>query len=283
MVRSYHYYRSDSVREGAPLVLVLHGSMGTGPGIRRMFGYGFDLAADKHGFIVVYPDGFNRHWNDCRTKAPCQAKIRNVDDLGFVDALIEHFVTRQQVNPEKVFATGFSNGGQMSLRLFMERPQRVRAIAALNSNLPETENFDCSLPKSGSAPSALLVAGTDDPVAPYSGGEVVFMGKSRGRALSADATADQLLHAAGILNSQPIESVLPDHNKNDGVYASEKIWRGTGAQNSKASEVRLLTLHGAGHTLAHPKHRTMPSKAGKFSRDFIAADYIWSFFDATLD
>lgn len=283
LVRSYHYYLPAGIQKGTSLVFVLHGSMNTGPGIRKMFGYGFDMAADKHGFIVVYPDGFDGHWNDCRAHSPYLAKVRNINDLGFVDSLIEHFVTTQHVNRERIFVTGFSNGGQMSLRLFMERPGRVRAIAALNSNLPDETNFDCSLPKPGSGPAALLVAGTADPVVPYTGGKVIFMGKSRGSVLSADATVDQLLHVAGILHSQPIESVLPDQNKNDGVYATEKRWRVTDAQYSNASEVRLLTLHGAGHTLAHPDYRTMPSKAGKFSRDFVEADYIWSFFEGTLE
>ena len=276
--RSYHYYRPANIQKGAPLVIVLHGSMETGPRIRQMFAYGFDLAADEHGFVVVYPDGFDHHWNDCSKIAPFQANIRNINDLGFIDTLIEEFVSEQQIDPDKIFATGFSNGGHMSLRLFMERPRSFRAVAAMNANLQAAENFKCSWPDPESVPSALLASGTADPVLPHTGGEVEFMGESRGRHLSSEATVALLRSAAGLENAPLVESVLPDHNKDDCVHATEKIWRDGGTR-----QVRLLTQHGAGHTLAHPVYRTMPSIGGKFSQDFSAAEYIWSFFSTTLE
>jgi polyhydroxybutyrate depolymerase len=69
-----------------PLVLVFHGGNGRGRSVQR--NSGFNDLADQKGFFVAYPDGIDRHWNDGRldTDNP------DVDDVGFVAALIDHLV-----------------------------------------------------------------------------------------------------------------------------------------------------------------------------------------------
>src|SRR5512140_1653021 len=47
------------------LVIALHGSMGSGRQARAVFGYDFDLLAEREGFIAIYPQGFEGYWNDC--------------------------------------------------------------------------------------------------------------------------------------------------------------------------------------------------------------------------
>ena len=47
--------------------------------------------ADRHGFIVLYPDGYKNNWNDCRKDAPFAANKENVDDVGFLRALVEQY------------------------------------------------------------------------------------------------------------------------------------------------------------------------------------------------
>ena len=60
------------------LVIALHSSMGTAEQARQVYGYDFDLLAEKHGFIAVYPQGYKGHWNDCKAKGPFAAKVENV-------------------------------------------------------------------------------------------------------------------------------------------------------------------------------------------------------------
>jgi len=74
------------------LVIALHSSMGTGERARASFGYDFDLLADQHGFIAVYPQGYEGHWNDCKVKGPYAAKRENIDDVGFLHALVDRLV-----------------------------------------------------------------------------------------------------------------------------------------------------------------------------------------------
>jgi poly(3-hydroxybutyrate) depolymerase len=52
--------------------------------MRQYSNYEFDELADKHGFLVVYPDGFDNTWNDCRGGSPFSSKRLKIDDAGFI-------------------------------------------------------------------------------------------------------------------------------------------------------------------------------------------------------
>lgn len=67
--RAYLAYVPANLPKRSPLVLVLHGSFMDGAMMRADTGYQFDGLADHDGFAVVYPDGYERNWNDCRRTA----------------------------------------------------------------------------------------------------------------------------------------------------------------------------------------------------------------------
>src|SRR3954469_25478559 len=86
--RSFVEYVPKTLKPGAPLLFVLHPSGGDGPGMRDYSNYEFDELADKHGFLVVYPDGFDNTWNDCRSGSPFSSKRLKIDDAGFIKSLL---------------------------------------------------------------------------------------------------------------------------------------------------------------------------------------------------
>lgn len=89
-----------------PLVVVLHGLGGTGDGT---YSYGFD---DVEGIVVAHPDGVDRSWN---AGACCGgAHARGIDDVARLDALVARMVSRGGVDPDRVYAVGFSGGGMMA-------------------------------------------------------------------------------------------------------------------------------------------------------------------------
>src|ERR1700724_2993589 len=90
--------------------------------MREWTGYEFDQLADQHGFVVVYPDGYKRNWNDCHSKATFAAHTENIDDMGFVKGLIAREVAQRQIDEKHVYVLGYSNGGQMALRLALQAP-----------------------------------------------------------------------------------------------------------------------------------------------------------------
>ncbi|MDZ7628853.1 MAG: prolyl oligopeptidase family serine peptidase [Parvularculaceae bacterium] len=118
------------------VVVGLHGGGGHAAHFAKDENYGVISAAEKYGFIAVMPNGFsgNRRglfatWN---AGACCgEARDRNVDDVGFIAAVIEQVKQQAVVDEARVYAMGMSNGGLMAYRLACERPDLVRGIMAV--------------------------------------------------------------------------------------------------------------------------------------------------------
>ena len=112
-VRTYHLYRPASLRSPAPLVVMMHGGFGTGEQAER--DYNWDAEADGGHFLVAYPDGEVRAWN---AGSCCGEPQRtNLDDVGFITAMVSDIEQQIPIDPARVYATGMSNGAMMALRL----------------------------------------------------------------------------------------------------------------------------------------------------------------------
>lgn len=245
--REYLVYAPARPATAPPLLVVFHGSMGSAQNIRIATGYGFDRLADRHGFIVAYPQGFEGHWNDCRKTADYEARRRNIDDSGFFGALVARLVREQGIDPSRVFVAGLSNGGHFVFRLALEHPRRIAGAAVFAANLPTPDNSDCR--RRGPSPPIMLVNGTNDPINPYSGGKVTLFGfGNRGTVLSARDTAAYFAESAGAAGPATTRISPPDSS--DGSWVERAEWGGAGK-----ARVRLLTVHGGGHVVPQPDYR----------------------------
>ena len=110
-----------------PVYFVFHGLGGTGAGYRSWMKFESQATGPA---VFVYPDGLAD--SSGRTGWP----NTNDRDVAFFDALLAHVRARTCVDPQRVFATGFSYGGYMSNTLGCERAGVVRAIAPLSGGLP---------------------------------------------------------------------------------------------------------------------------------------------------
>ncbi len=269
--RSWISYVPRSLADKPALVLIMHGSLGSSEDMRKQSFYSFDVAAERGGFIAVYPQGYDKHWNDCRGSATYMANRLNVDDVGFLSALVDEMKAKYAVDPGRVFATGFSNGGHMAYRLGLETPELVRGIAAIAANIPETGNLDCE-PSSQSV-ATLIINGTADPINPYEGGLVEILGDvSRGSVYSAQESAGYWAELAGH-SGEGEQNSWPDKVLDDDTTISSSTWSAPGRQT-----VQLVTVHGGGHNLPHPVF-SLPRISGATSHEFDGADFIWQFFD----
>ncbi len=261
--RTYLAYVPAKLPPRPGLILVLHGSNINGNTIRTWTAYEFDKLADRYGFIVLYPDGYKQNWNDCRINAPFLAKQENIDDVGFMRALVERFQTCQSVDSTKIYAFGYSNGGQMALRLAIEEPRLVAAVTAIGANLPTPDNFSCG----GQGPTAriMLVNGTADPIMPFKGGEVTLFGfASRGTVLSARATATYFATRNGLLGA-PVATTFTAQPNARGLPISQLSWSiaarshsvrsGTTQTQARQSMVELYIVEGGGHVVPPPTFR----------------------------
>jgi polyhydroxybutyrate depolymerase len=269
--RHFRWYRPAKPAASPPLVFVLHGSMGDGRAARRGTYYEFDRLADRHGFLAVYPDGYEQHWNDCRSAAPYSANAKDIDDVAFFRAMVDFFVAEQGANRDRIYVTGISNGGQLAYRLALEAPDLVAAVAPVAASLPDDANLDCT--KSGEPVAILVLNGTKDPMNPYQGGEVALYGVwgGRGTVLSTEATIEYFAKLAG--HSGPPHVVqYPDVAEHDGSHAELRTW-----SDGPGPAVVLLSVAGGGHTFPHPFHR-YPRFIGRTNADLDAAAEIWRFF-----
>jgi polyhydroxybutyrate depolymerase len=158
VARTYRLYVPDGLPEHAPLVVMLHGGFGSGRQAEKA--YGWDAEADAGHFVVAYPDGLNRAWN---TGGGCCGPPgrTGVDDVGFLTALVDEVGREVPLDPERVYATGISNGGIMSYTLACT----TGVFAAVGPDAA-TQLGDCAHPKPA---SVIHVHGTGDHNIPYDG------------------------------------------------------------------------------------------------------------------
>lgn len=120
-----------------PLVIAYHGSRGNGRGMQQLTG--FDALADKQGFAVAYPDGLvePKTWNVLFGHVPDGEGILGdqIDDVAFAVALIDELTRSLGIDPDRVYACGFSAGAYMAYRLAMDLPDRIAAAGVVNGSL----------------------------------------------------------------------------------------------------------------------------------------------------
>ena len=270
LAREFLYYSPPGLAPGAPLVFVLHGSRGTAAGMRDLTAFAFERIAKDEGAIVVYPQGVEKHWNDCRGTADYAANTRNVDDPAFFAAMIDWFARELRADPTRVLVTGLSNGGHMALRLGLERPDLVLAIAPIAAGLPVPATRDCA--DSGQPVAVAIFNGTGDPVNPYAGGLVSILGNSsRGKVLSSAATARYWAQLAGY-DAAPETITLADLDPRDGTRVRLEHWQAAGKP-----EIAHYIIEGGGHTVPS-RGMSMPRIVGRTSHDIDAAEESWAFF-----
>jgi polyhydroxybutyrate depolymerase len=157
-----HVPASYDPTKGAMLVINYHGY--TSNAAEQVALTNMNPVADQSGFLVAYPDGLGGGWNagDCCT----ETQPPNVDDVQFTKDLLALIQGEYCIDPSRIYATGFSNGGFMSHLLACEMSDVFAAVAPVSGVL----GID---PSTCTPPRAVPIEdfhGTADPVVPYDGG-----------------------------------------------------------------------------------------------------------------
>jgi polyhydroxybutyrate depolymerase len=267
--REYLLHVPDNLprNKPVPLLFVLHGGGQKAEIAQRM---GFTEVANREDFIVVYPNAVRKNWNDGRNEPGIWSQRNNVDDVGFVSALIREVGRDHPIDPKRVYATGPSNGGIFSNRLGAEMSEQFAAIAPVIGGLaaPLAEKFNPAQPV-----SVLMINGTEDPLVPYKGGRVTFMGRGRGSIIPTSETIRKWV-ARDHCNPVPKSRDLPDKDPKDQTRTKIDVYSG----GKNGTEVILYTIEGGGHTWPGGVQYLPEMMIGRVCRDFKATDTIWEFF-----
>jgi polyhydroxybutyrate depolymerase len=262
--RTAHVYVPPNLPTGrrVPLLVALHGGTGWGTQFERTSG--FDALADEHGFIVVYPDGIGvgpnadllRTWNGGVCCGP--AVRQNVDDVAFLRQLVSTLSEQHRVDPDRVFATGHSNGMIMAYRLLCEASDVFVAAAGQAGTLGVD---DCH----PSRPVSLRhIHGTADQNIPLDGG----------RGSASIAGVDFPSPRAGIKTFAAADGCRSARTTTEGPVTTKR-WRHCDGR----TEVELVTVDGASHAWMGATGLTRPGGPVP-STDYDSSRSSWAFLAA---
>lgn len=273
--RTYELYVPSTLdpSQPAPLLIGLHGGAGTGADVHGVTLGGFSRIADRENAIVVYPNGVEGHWNDGRIGLDHRSVSENIDDVGFIAALIDELAATYNIDLKRVYVTGLSNGGAMSFRLACDLGDRIAAAAPVIFTMAEEQVTMCNPTR---PVPILIMNGTADPIIPYEGGQadildVYYVGQLVSTAASVDFWRQH--------NQCPETAIAATETLRDRVRRDDStVERTIYGPCADGSEVVLYTIVGGGHTWPGGIQYLPQSLIGPTNRDIRATDEIWAFF-----
>ncbi len=234
--RSFMYNTPTVDIKNGTLMFLMHGSGGSSTDMIKHSAKLEALSATEK-LLVVYPNGYQHYWNECRKYSNAAANKEDINEAAFFTAMINYFQKKYSISKDKIFAAGFSGGGQMAYKLAATMPGKITAVTAVVANLPDSASCDCKL--SGKAKPILIINSTDDQTNPYNGGEMFVNNASFGVVLSTENTFAYWAHLAGYTGA-PEKTLLPDTDPND----KKTIERYAYQQKNKPSVVLLKVVGG---------------------------------------
>jgi polyhydroxybutyrate depolymerase len=243
-----------------PLVVAIHGAT-SNPRLMERFS-GLSDFADRAGFAVIYPAGTGNlpnvlTWNG---GSCCGYAVQHqVDDLGWLDLVLDDVAAFLPIASGQVFFAGMSNGAHMTYRYAAHRPQRLAAIACVAG--PMVTDV-----RSLARPVPLVhIHGTDDQFAPFAGGRGP-LSLYKDPLPSVPESIAAWVRLCGLPDTPRVET-FPD-TKGDNTTIVKQTYG--------ADEVVLYIVEGGGHTW--PGQPPLPLSLGKSSANMNANETIWKFF-----
>tara|TARA_Y100001970_G_scaffold278979_1_gene385512 strand:- start:240 stop:1133 length:894 start_codon:yes stop_codon:yes gene_type:complete len=165
--REYVIYIPDTYdsTQSTPLVMNFHGGSGSATG--QMFMTNMTAIADTVGFLIAFPQGTLSngvsHWNSMLFT---EGNKSDIDDIGFIETLIDTLENNYNIDTSKIYATGFSNGADFSYSLACYLNDRFAAIAGVAGLMAEESITYCG-PENYIG--IMIIHGTSDNSRPFNG------------------------------------------------------------------------------------------------------------------
>lgn len=255
LTRDYRVYIPASYNgtKAVPLLFNLHGYGSNN--LEQDFYGNFKPIADTANFLIVLPNGTfdnqnKRYWNNFLLAS-------SVDDVLFISNLLDTLQNKYNIDPNRVYSTGMSNGGFMSYFLACDLNNRIAAIASVAGDMILPKLNAC---QPGRAVPVMQIHGTADNTVPYDG-----------LPASAFAPIETLVNkwvALNNCNTTPQTTPVPNVSTTDGCTATRYLYD----MGKSGSSVEFYKIDGGAHT--------WPGSAisiGVTNQDFSASWVIWKF------
>lgn len=246
--RLFTVHLPPDYQPGVPLPMVVNLHAATQSAFQQDLLSGMNAKADEENFIVVNPQAIGTPplWLGPIPDTTGQA------DMDFFEALLEFLQKEIRIDPNRIYATGMSNGATMTNRLGCDMSLTFAAIAPVAGGHVAFNRCEIDRPV-----SVIVFHGTDDATIPYEGVENDIPAVH----LWVSAWAERDGCDSTPISSQPHTMVT----KETWLNCEEDV------------EVTLYTLEGGGHTWpGAPINATLGSSFPYIS----ATDLIWDFFEA---
>ncbi len=135
--REYYVSLPEDTSKPIPLIINFHGFLDRA--INQKESSQMDNYAHQNGVGVVYPEGVKRSWNVGK------AIINNENDIGFVNALIDSVSSKYNIDYDRIYACGFSNGGTFSYELICSLSNKIAAFGSVGGNFSINEKRVCNI------------------------------------------------------------------------------------------------------------------------------------------
>lgn len=243
-----------SSANAVPLVFNFHGF--TSSNVQQEVYGNFRPIADTANFIVVHPQGLNigggAGWNNFA------AVSANQGDLNFVEKMITEISTQYNIDQNRIYSTGMSNGGFMSYDLACFMSDRFAAIASVTGGMSALHWNACQ----ASHPTPVMqIHGTADAVVAYNGGGI--------GSLHVDSLVKKWVDFNNC-NPTPTFTAVPDVVTSDNCTAEHYVYSG----GTQGATVEFFKIIGGGHNWAGAPI----SVNGNTNMDINASKEIWRFF-----
>lgn len=257
LTRNYIVFLPQNYQPNMPVVFNLHGYTYTA-------GWHVDYTlmnnvADTAGFIVVYPNAIPPGFNGGVWIPDPPHLDTTINDVGFVSALIDTIEVHYDIDTNRIYCCGLSNGGQMTYRLACQLGHRFAAVASVSGLMSDISSAGCL----SNPPLPLLhIHGTGDDIVPYNGSTYQW---------SVEETLDFWIEKNGC--SYPADTVfLPDLDPNDGCTVQKIIY--TNCEDNSC--IIFYKVIDGGHSW--PGAPSNPWWSYPTNKDIDANIEIWNFF-----
>ena len=260
--RSFLIYVPKNIKENAPLVVAIHGYTSSA---KTLMGYsGINQIADKEGFLVAYPQGTkdSRDNNFFNVGYEFHSDSK-VNDVNFIREIVLNLTKDYKLNSKRVFATGMSNGGDMSYLLACTSSDLFTAVAPVAGVMMKDTLENCNPVKKI---PIFEIHGTKDSISKFEGD--MNNEDKWGAYYDLPSTIEFWVNKHALSEKETIQ--LENKNTEDGTTITfERYW-----SDESQREVWFYIVNDGNHT--------WPGMTGLFSRtanqDINSAEEIWKFF-----